>query len=54
MFRPDLIGHLLGDFYNVCSCTHFPKDGLLNQAKTSHRTNQQINNTVQQVGTDSL
>jgi len=31
-----------------------PEDGLLSEAETCRRTNQQINNTVQQVGVDSL
>jgi len=35
-------------------CRSLPYNGLLSQAETSRRTNQQINNTVQQVGTDSL
>jgi len=38
-------------------CTHYrrlPEDGLLSQAETISRTNQHINNTVQQVGIDSL
>jgi len=63
MFRPDLIGHLQGDFFNECSIcfksaiTHYrnlPEHVLLSQDDTYLRTNQQINNRVQQVGIDSL
>jgi len=36
------------------AAARFPKDGLLSQAETCRRTNQRINNTVQQVGIDSL
>jgi len=57
MFRPDLVGHLQGDFYNVCSCTQYkslPEDGLLNQTEMCWRTNQQINSKVQQAGIDSV
>jgi len=57
MFWPDLIGHLQGDLYNVCSCTQYkglPEGGLLNQTKICRRTNQQINSAVQQVGIDSV
>jgi hypothetical protein len=32
----------------------YPEDGLLSQAETCRGTNQQINNTVQQVSTDSF
>jgi hypothetical protein len=38
-------------------CTYYrslPEEGILSQAETCRRTNQQINNTVQHVGIDSL
>jgi len=38
-------------------CTHYrslPEEGIISQARICQRTNQQINNTVQQVGVDSL